>query len=191
MGFIYDNSSVSIIKVVSIEADSGPLRHALWCRGSICHQVFTFIQIDSGHMYCGRTFIKWLWALLLLWIHLTGKQHIRHVHNMRLAYMAQSQWVLILWLVDLAFPCRQVHGLLCILEAHGERWPLYSQRPLNLRYHLTEVLLVFYRCVLGMLVFEDLLIIINHYLHRKWPPGFELNLKQNKKCQKKLEGCSA
>ena len=34
---------------VSINADSGPLRYVLWCCSSICHQLFTFIQIYSGH----------------------------------------------------------------------------------------------------------------------------------------------
>ena len=29
---------------ISIDADSRPLRYVLWCCGSICHQVFTFIQ---------------------------------------------------------------------------------------------------------------------------------------------------
>ena len=28
---------------ISIDADSGPLRYVLWCCGSICHQLFTFI----------------------------------------------------------------------------------------------------------------------------------------------------
>ena len=34
---------------ISIDADSGPLRYVLWCCGSICHQLLTFIQIDYGH----------------------------------------------------------------------------------------------------------------------------------------------
>ena len=50
---------------------------------------------------------------------------------------------------------------------------MYSQRPLKLRYHLTK-LLVLHRCILGVLVFEDLLIIINHNLSRKWSPRFKI-----------------
>ena len=34
---------------ISIDADSGSFRCVLWCCGSICHQVFTFTQIDPGH----------------------------------------------------------------------------------------------------------------------------------------------
>ena len=34
---------------ISIDADSGPLRHVLWCCGGICHQLLTFIQICCGH----------------------------------------------------------------------------------------------------------------------------------------------
>ena len=34
---------------ISIDADSGPLRYVLLCRGGICHQQDTFIQIGSGH----------------------------------------------------------------------------------------------------------------------------------------------
>ena len=34
---------------ISIDADSGPPRYALWCCGGICHQPDTFIQIGSGH----------------------------------------------------------------------------------------------------------------------------------------------
>ena len=43
---------------ISIDADSGPLRYVLWCCGSICHQLFTFIQIYSGHT---------VWYLNCLW----------------------------------------------------------------------------------------------------------------------------
>ena len=35
--------------LISIDADSGPSRYVLWWCGSICHQPFTFIQVDSGH----------------------------------------------------------------------------------------------------------------------------------------------
>ena len=35
--------------MIAIDADSGPLRYVLWCCGSICHQLFTFIQIGCGH----------------------------------------------------------------------------------------------------------------------------------------------
>ena len=35
--------------LISIDADSGPLRYLLWWCGSICHQPFTFFQIVSGH----------------------------------------------------------------------------------------------------------------------------------------------
>ena len=34
---------------ISIDADSGPLRYVLWCCDSICHQLFSFIQVGSGH----------------------------------------------------------------------------------------------------------------------------------------------
>ena len=34
---------------ISIDANYGPLRYVLWPCGSICHQLFTFIQIYSGH----------------------------------------------------------------------------------------------------------------------------------------------
>ena len=34
---------------ISIDADSGPLGYVLWCCGSIFQQLFTFIQIGSGH----------------------------------------------------------------------------------------------------------------------------------------------
>ena len=34
---------------ISIGRDSGPLRYVLWCCCSICHQLSTFIKIDSGH----------------------------------------------------------------------------------------------------------------------------------------------
>ena len=41
---------------ISIDADSGPLAYVLWCCGSsICHEVFTFIQIDSGHISSSPT----------------------------------------------------------------------------------------------------------------------------------------
>ena len=35
---------------ISIDTDSGPLRYVLWCCGSICHQLFTFIQIGCDHI---------------------------------------------------------------------------------------------------------------------------------------------
>jgi len=34
---------------ILIDTDSGPLRYVLWCCGSICHQLFTFIQIGCSH----------------------------------------------------------------------------------------------------------------------------------------------
>ena len=34
---------------ISIDVDSGPLLCVLCCCGSICHQLFTFIQIGPGH----------------------------------------------------------------------------------------------------------------------------------------------
>ena len=34
---------------ISINADSGPPRYVLWCCGSICHEVLTFIQFGCGH----------------------------------------------------------------------------------------------------------------------------------------------
>ena len=34
---------------ISFEGDSGPFRSALGCCGSICHQIFSFIQIGPGH----------------------------------------------------------------------------------------------------------------------------------------------
>ena len=34
---------------ISIDADSGPPRHVLWCCGGICHELLTFIQIGCGH----------------------------------------------------------------------------------------------------------------------------------------------
>ena len=34
---------------ISIDADSGSSKCVHWCCGSICHQVFTFTQIDPGH----------------------------------------------------------------------------------------------------------------------------------------------
>ena len=34
---------------ISIDADSGPPSYVLWCCGSICHQLLTFIQIGYGH----------------------------------------------------------------------------------------------------------------------------------------------
>ena len=33
----------------SIDAVNGPFRYVLWCCGSICHQLFTFIQIGPRH----------------------------------------------------------------------------------------------------------------------------------------------
>ena len=34
---------------ISFDADSGPFRYVLWCCGSICYQLFTFIWICFGH----------------------------------------------------------------------------------------------------------------------------------------------
>ena len=34
---------------ISIDADSGLLKYVVWCCGSICRQLLTFIQICSGH----------------------------------------------------------------------------------------------------------------------------------------------
>ena len=34
---------------ILIDANSEPIRFALWCCDSICHEVFTFIPIGSGH----------------------------------------------------------------------------------------------------------------------------------------------
>ena len=34
---------------ISIDANSGNLGYVIWCCGSICHRLFTFIQIGSGH----------------------------------------------------------------------------------------------------------------------------------------------
>ena len=46
---------------VSIDANSGPLRYVLWYCGSICHQLYTFIQI--GESYCGA--LPFIWHLLI------------------------------------------------------------------------------------------------------------------------------
>ena len=34
---------------ISIYADFGPPRYALWCCGGICHELLTFFQIGCGH----------------------------------------------------------------------------------------------------------------------------------------------
>ena len=34
---------------ISIYSDSGPPRYVLWCCGSICQKLLTFIQIGCGH----------------------------------------------------------------------------------------------------------------------------------------------
>ena len=43
---------------ISIDAGSGPLRYLLCCGIIICHQLFTFIQIGSGHTV---TWVFYIW----------------------------------------------------------------------------------------------------------------------------------
>ena len=63
---------------ISIDADSGPLRYVLWCWGNICHQLFTFMQIYSGHtvfpkrvcflIFCRFLYVPWSFS----WIFFVG-----------------------------------------------------------------------------------------------------------------------
>ena len=71
---------------ISIDADSGPLRHVLWCCGSICHQLLTFIQICYGHTvvyYVCKILFRLYLALLcfLIWTHWTSIYILRMLTN--------------------------------------------------------------------------------------------------------------
>ena len=40
---------VLLLSKFGSDVDSGPPMYVLWCCGGICHQVFTFVKIGSGH----------------------------------------------------------------------------------------------------------------------------------------------
>ena len=44
---------------ISIYANSGPPRYVLWCCGSICHEVLTFIQVGCGHTVLKHITLKY------------------------------------------------------------------------------------------------------------------------------------
>ena len=48
---------------ISNDADSGPLRYVLWCCGSICHQLLTFIQIGYGHAVISTGYLYSGWGI--------------------------------------------------------------------------------------------------------------------------------
>ena len=48
---------------ILFDADSGPLRYLLWCCGSICHQLLTFIQIGYGHTVISTGYLYSGWGI--------------------------------------------------------------------------------------------------------------------------------
>ena len=72
---------------ISIDADSGPLGYVLWCCGSRSLEVFTFIQIGSGHTVgmCHKPALKRqkiCWLNLITFLRVRSTIHViscRHV----------------------------------------------------------------------------------------------------------------
>ena len=51
---------------ISIDADSGPPRHVLWCCSGICHQVLTFFQIGCGHTVVCKVVVSYHFSFVTI-----------------------------------------------------------------------------------------------------------------------------
>ena len=119
---VFENfTQLGLKELISNDADFGPLMYVLWCCGSICHQLFNFIQIYSvytvivlGHNFNILAIVDSICQQRKACMRKTGRMQIES--RVRVEIRLEG-WLDIGWIKSSSMPFT-----LCILYTPAQHW---------------------------------------------------------------------